>query len=129
VFGVFSFLIDLAGAITVVAGQPEDSPRRRLIDNDDSDEAIGCYPLVDAVEEEDELVVVIEIPGFYSTDIRFEVREGILILADNHDHEFHEILLPADYNLDEPTCVHFNNGVIIIKFPRREIPCSQRRIA
>jgi HSP20 family molecular chaperone IbpA len=129
VFGVVSLLLDVAAAITAVTEPLDDLQERRHIDDDDSDEAIGCYPLVDVVEEEDELVVLVEIPGFYSADLRVKVREDILILADSQDHEFHEILLPGGYDLDEPTSVRFNNGVTTIKYPKALVSCSQRRIA
>jgi HSP20 family molecular chaperone IbpA len=129
VFGVVSLLLDVAAAITAVAEPLDDLQERRQSDDDDSDEAIGCYPLVDVVEEEDELLVLVEIPGFYSADVQFKVREDILILADSQDHEFHEILLPEGYDLDEPASIHFNNGITTIKYPKALVPCSQRRIA
>jgi HSP20 family molecular chaperone IbpA len=118
VFGAVSFLINVAAAISGVVGESDDLHDRPHVDNDDSDEVIGSYALVDVLEEEGELVVLIEIPGFYSEDITFKVREDILILVDGQDHEFHEILLPTGYNLDEATCMRFNNGVITIKYEK-----------
>ena len=128
-FGVLSFLIDVAVAISAAVPPSDDPDEIRYIDSDDSDEAFGCLPLVDVVEEEGELIVLIEIPGFYSQDVRFKVLEDILILADSQDHEFHEILLPKGYHLDKPTGIRFNNGVTTIRYPKALVPCRQRRIA
>lgn len=117
-FGAVSFLINVAAAISTVAEQFDDLPGRPHVDNDDSDEVMACNTLVDVLEEEDEVVVLMENPGFYSEDVNFKVREDILILVDGQDHEFHEILLPTGYNLDEPTCVRFNNGVMTIRYEK-----------
>lgn len=128
-FGVLSFLIDVAVAISATVPPSDDLDEIRDTDTDDSDDAIGCCPLVDVVEEEGELVILFEIPGFYSEDVKFKVLEDILILADSQDNEFHEILLPRGYNLDTPTCVRFNNGITTIKYPKALVACSQLRTA
>lgn len=117
-FGAVSLLLNVVDVISAVAGRSPDLHDKPRGDSDDADELIGSYTLVDVLEEEGELVVLIEMPGFYSEDIAFKVREDILILVDGQDREFHEILLPTGYNLDEPTCVRFNNGVITIKYEK-----------
>jgi HSP20 family molecular chaperone IbpA len=129
VFGVVSFLVDVAAVITAAAGPSDDHREKRHMDSCDSEEPTACRPLVDVVEEEGELVILIEIPGFYSTEMTFRVQDDILILADDQDHEFHEILLPEGYNLDDRSCISFNNGVTTIKFPKVPVPCSRRKIA
>jgi len=118
VFGALSFLIEVA-AVMESAVTP----------CDDFDEAFGCRPLVDVVEEEGELVVLIEMPGYYSQDVRLKVVEDILIVSDARDSEFHEILLPKGYHLDEATRARFNNGITVIKFPKAPLPCGRRKIA
>jgi len=118
VFGAVSFLINVAAVISTVAEEFDDFPGRPHADNDDSCEVMACNTLVDVLEEEGEVVVLMENPGFYSEDVRFKVRDDILILVDGQEHEFHEILLPTGYNLDEPTCLRFNNGVMTIKYEK-----------
>lgn len=128
-FGVLSLLIDVALAIGAAAPPSDDLDARYYVDEDDSDDGFAFGPLVDVVEEEGELVVLIEIPGFYSQDVRFKVLEDILVLADSEDREFHEIMLPRGYKLDRPTCVRFNNGIITIRYRKAPVPCAQRKIA
>jgi len=129
VFGAISFLIDVAEVISAAVASSDDLHEKCHIDSDDCDEATGCCPLVDVVEVDGELVVLIEMPGSYAEDVGLKVLEDILILTDGQDREFHEILLPRGYHLDEATRVGFNNGVTIIKFPRALSPCIQRKIA
>lgn len=128
-FGAVSFLLDVAAVIGTAAAASADLPERTDIDCDDSRGAMGCRPIVDVVEEEGELVVLMEIPGFYGEDVKYKIFEDVLILVDSEDNEFHEVLLPAGYSLDEATCVNFNNGVTVIKFPRASVPCRLRKIA
>ncbi len=117
-FGVVSILISVANAISAATEDVGDVHDRRDFNSDDSDDGIGCRPLVDILEEEDELVVLIEIPGCYSEEFEFKVREDVLILVDEDDREYHEILLPEGYNLDDPTSTLFNNGVITLRYQK-----------
>jgi HSP20 family molecular chaperone IbpA len=132
VFGAVSFLIDLAVAVSAAADPSDDVRERPDVDSgdfDECDDAMGCRPLVDVVEEEDELVVLMEIPGFYSEPVHFSVLEDVLVLADSQGNEYHEVLLPMGYAFNEATSASFNNGVTIIKFPRAAAPCLHRKIA
>jgi hypothetical protein len=85
-------------------------------DEDDFDVAIS-HPLVDILEGEDELVVLIEVPGAYE-NVEFGVSEDILILRNEEGREYHEVLLPAGHDLENPTEARFNNGVITMKYQK-----------
>ena len=123
-FGVLSLLIGVAEVITstAAAGEPEYLHEGPDLDSDedDFDAALNC-PLVDILEEEDELVVLIEVPGCYE-DVEFRVREDILIFTNDEGREYHEVLLPRGYDLEEPSGTHFNNGIIIRKYQKMPDP-------
>jgi len=115
-FGVVSLLIDVANVISCAAGPGNARHDRQAVDFEDCDQIVVCPPVVDVLEEEDELLVLIEVPGCYSEDFRFSVCEDVLTLMDEEDRECHEILLPEGYNLDHPGSVCFNNGVITLRY-------------
>jgi HSP20 family molecular chaperone IbpA len=120
VFGVVSLLIGVAEVITATtaAREPEYVHEGPDLDGDE-DDFYGAvnYPLVDILEGEDELVVLIEVPGCYE-DAEFRVREDILIFTNHEGREYHEVLLPRGYDLEEPTGTHCNNGIITIKYQK-----------
>jgi HSP20 family molecular chaperone IbpA len=118
VLGVVSLLIGVAEVIaaTTAAREPEyldEGPD--LDENEDDFDAAVNYPLVDILEEEDELVVLIEVPGCYE-DVKFGVREDILIFTNDEGREYHEVLLPRGYDLEEFSGALFNNGIITMKY-------------
>jgi HSP20 family molecular chaperone IbpA len=110
--------VSVAEVLSAVVDQPYD-PRGHA-EHDDSEEVSNCEPLVDVLEDDNELLVLIEILGGYSGDVTFRVKDDILVLVDAQDQEYHEILLPEGYDLDEPSGTCFNNGVITIR--HRKIP-------
>jgi len=118
-FGL-SLLIGVAEVITAAAaaGEHEYLREGRDLDGneDDLDVAIK-YPLVDILEVEDELLVLIEVPGSYE-NVGFRVREDILIFTNDEGREYHEVLLPTGYDLGKPTGTHFNNGIITMKYQK-----------
>jgi len=124
VFGVVSFLVNVAATISSVAKDSDQLDGAPDGDADDLDEVMSFNPLVDVLEEEDELVVLIERFGFYSESVKFKTDADILVLLDAEDRDRHEILLPDGYDLEEPTHVHSNNGVMTIRYRKTcDTPC------
>jgi HSP20 family molecular chaperone IbpA len=126
VFGVLSLLIGVAEVVTATtaAREPEYLHEGPDLDGDEDDfDAAVNYPLVDILEEEDELVVLIEVPGCYE-DAEFRVQEDILIFTNDEGREYHEVLLPRGYDLEEPSGTQFNNGIITMKYQKLPDPLS-----
>ena len=73
-------------------------------------------PLVDVFEEIDHTLVVAEMPGISTQDLRLEIKNDLLIIyAEKQDKKYRkEILLPRNYSREkmQMTC---NNGILEIK--------------
>gem|GEM_PF-1178797 len=123
-FGVVSLLINVANVMCCAAGPAGERHARRDIDFEDCDQIVVCPPVVDVLEEEDELLVLMEIPGCYAEKFSFNICEDVLTLMDEDDRECHEILLPDGYELDHPASVCFNNGVITIRYQKIAAPLA-----
>lgn len=75
-------------------------------------------PLVDIFEEEDHTLVIAEMPGISSGDVKLHVNDDVLtISAKRADKKYHkEILLPGVVAKEKMT-VSCNNGILEIRFP------------
>ena len=73
-------------------------------------------PLVDVFEEEDHTLVVAEMPGISSGDLKLDLKDDVLtISAKRGDKKYHkEILLPRAVTR-EKMIVSCNNGILEIK--------------
>jgi HSP20 family protein len=73
-------------------------------------------PVVDVFEEKDHTLVVAEMPGISTKDVRLEVKDDLLtIYAEKKDKKYRkEILLPRSYP-PEKMEVSCNNGILEIK--------------
>ena len=73
-------------------------------------------PLVDIFEEKDHTLVVAEMPGIGSEDVRLDVKDDILIIyAERGNKKYQkEVLLPRSYP-KEKMLVSCNNGILEIK--------------
>jgi HSP20 family protein len=73
-------------------------------------------PVVDVFEEKDHVLVVAEMPGISTKDVRLEVKDDLLTIhAEKKDKKYRkEILLPRAYPREKMkmTC---NNGILEIK--------------
>jgi HSP20 family protein len=73
-------------------------------------------PVVDVFEEKDHTLVVAEMPGVSTKDVRLEVNDDLLTIhAEKKDKKYRkEILLPRSYPAEKMkmTC---NNGILEIK--------------
>ena len=77
-------------------------------------------PLVDVFDEEQEIVVVAELPGVGEGEIRIEVKDDILSLEASGEHKYaKEILLPAP--VDAAT-LHakraYKNGILELRLKK-----------
>jgi HSP20 family protein len=73
-------------------------------------------PMVDTFDEEDFILVVAEMPGVNESDIKYEIKEDILIISgETGDRKYYkELLLPI--SVDEETVSYSNrNGIVEIK--------------
>jgi HSP20 family protein len=75
-------------------------------------------PLVDLFEEDDHILVVAEIPGISSNDVKLEVNDDVLTITAQHgDKKYQkEVLLPKAVSKDKMN-ISCNNGILEIKFP------------
>jgi HSP20 family protein len=73
-------------------------------------------PLVDIFEEEDHTLIVAEMPGVSSGDVKLDLKDDVLtITAQRGDKKYHkEILLPRAV-IKEKMIVSCNNGMLEIK--------------
>jgi len=73
-------------------------------------------PLVDIFEEEDHVLLVAEMPGIETEDVKVEVRDDILTLsAKRGDKNYRkEILLPGSFQSDKLS-VSCRHGIVEIK--------------
>lgn len=73
-------------------------------------------PLVDVFEEKDHTLIVAEMPGITSRDVKLDLQDDLLtISAQRGDKKYHkEILLPRSYHKDRIS-VSCNNGILKIK--------------
>ncbi|MDP3182075.1 MAG: gas vesicle protein GvpH [Desulfobaccales bacterium] len=73
-------------------------------------------PIVDVFEEKDHILIVGELPGISTKDVRLEVQDDLLtIYAEKKDKKYRkEILLPRSYPKEKME-VSCNNGILEIK--------------
>lgn len=114
--GVFGFTVN-------VGGLGDKGPRVEPFGNIRKDERTGesvvqevREPMVDLFEEADHLLVVAEMPGISTTDVKIEIEEDLLTIeAEKGKKKYRkEVLLPRPYRREkmEITC---NNGILEIK--------------
>ena len=76
-------------------------------------------PLVDVVEEDDEIIVVAEVPGVERDEIKVRIKGTLLTIhADNPERPYHkEIELPSKVKKDEAKSA-IRNGVLEIRLKK-----------
>ena len=76
-------------------------------------------PITDIFDEEDEVIVMAEMPGINADDIKLDLKEDILdISAQNEDRKYHkEVLLPAKIQA-ETLQSSYKNGILKIKMKK-----------
>lgn len=114
--GVFGFSVN-------VGGLGDKGPKVEPFGNIRKDERTGesvvqevREPMVDLFEEADHLLIVAEMPGIGSDDVKIDVKGDLLTMAAEKGKKKYrkEVLLPESYPQDkmEMTC---NNGMLEIK--------------
>lgn len=115
--GVYGFSIR-----TGLGGQPVIEQFGNIKETDAGPEVVDTRePLVDVLEEEEQVVVIAELPGIEQKDIQIHVAEDILeISAFTGAREYHkEVLLPVP--IDSASLTYsYKNGVLEIRLPKRE---------
>ena len=78
-------------------------------------------PMVDVFDEGDHLLLVAELPGIDSEDIRFEVEGDVLDLAATHGERKYrkEVLLPCAVRMED-AMPSYHNGVFELKLQKAE---------
>jgi HSP20 family protein len=78
-------------------------------------------PMVDVFEEDDEVLVVAELPGIGSKDVQLELNEDILLIsARSGDKKYRKEVLLPDAALDRKMTSHCRNGVLEVRFSDEE---------
>lgn len=75
-------------------------------------------PFVDLIEEDNNLIVVAEVPGVEKDDIKIDIVNGVLEI-DAGNRFYKEIPLPGNLDFDkvEANC---SNGILEIRVPKHE---------
>ena len=83
---------------------------------DEGAEAPSLEPLVDVVEEGDEIIVVAEVPGVERDEIKVRIKGTTLTIhADNPNRPYHKVIeLPSKVAKDEAKSA-IRNGVLEIR--------------
>lgn len=78
-------------------------------------------PLVDVLDEEEEVMVVVELPGVEKEDIKLYGTEDLLTISVDKPQRkyFKEIEMPAKVNVREAR-VSYKNGVLEVTLPKIE---------
>lgn len=76
-------------------------------------------PLVDVVEEDDEIIVVAEVPGVDRDEIKVRIKGTTLTIhADNPDRPYHKVIeLPSRVKKDEAKSA-IRNGVLEVRLKK-----------
>lgn len=78
-------------------------------------------PIVDIFDEEDEILLIVEIPGTDEDKIKIEIEGDILNLtAEGKDHKYaKEILLKSEVQT-ESMKQHFKNGILEVRLAKKK---------
>ena len=108
---------------TVKVGLGGETPRVEAFGNIRKDKKTGRAvvqeirePVVDLFEEKDHLLIVAELPGVSTGDVRIEVKDDVLIIAATKGEKKYrkEVLLPGSYQREKMR-LSCNNGVLEIR--------------
>ena len=113
--GVYGFTINTAGGGTPKVetfGNIRKTPEGPVVDEERE-------PLTDLFDEENEIIVISEMPGIEETDIKIDLKEDILEISAIGKHRTYrkEMLLPLKMN--KSNLQHkFTNGILEIKISK-----------
>lgn len=99
---------------------------------------VSGRPLVDVIEDQNNIIIITDLPGFKKEDIKIDISEATVeISADFQDEDLEEgfsyikkerkygeinrkIELPVRIKIDEAQA-DFENGILKVKMPKKEI--------
>jgi HSP20 family protein len=89
------------------------------VDDDDVDSAPHLEPLVDVVDEVDEIIVVAEVPGVERDEIKVRIKgTSLTIHADNPDRPYHKVIqLPSKVKKEDAKSA-IRNGVLEVRLKK-----------
>jgi HSP20 family protein len=87
--------------------------------DDDEDSAPHLEPLVDVVDESDEIIVVAEVPGVERDEIKVRIKgTSLTIHADNPDRPYHKVIeLPSKVKKEGAKSA-IRNGVLEVRLKK-----------
>src|SRR5437867_3084821 len=86
-------------------------------------------PLVDVMEEGDEIIVVIEIPGVEKKDVKLEATDRVLKIAVDSEKRKYYKELDLPHMVDpRKSSASYKNGVLEVRFPKTEEKKPTREI-
>jgi HSP20 family protein len=86
---------------------------------DEGAEAPSLEPLVDVVEEDDEIIVVAEVPGVERDEIKVRIKGTTLTIhADNPDRPYHKVIELPSKVLKEDAKSAIRNGVLEVRLKK-----------
>jgi len=86
-------------------------------------------PLVDVIDEDDEIAVFAELPGVEKNDIRLHSNEkNLTISVDSKGRKYHKELELPDSVLPTSAKATYKNGVLEVRFKKAEAEGRERQI-
>lgn len=87
--------------------------------DEDADTTPSLEPLVDIVEDDDEIIVVAEVPGVERDEIKVRIKgTSLTIHADNPERPYHKVIeLPSKVQKDQARSA-IRNGVLEVRLKK-----------
>ena len=119
VLDVVAEMIDTAGGLRNNGTYSHPAPSTpSSYSSSESQLIAGREPLLDLFDEEQEIVLVIEIPGVTADEVRIEVQDDILSLETTGDcHYSKDILLPSSVHTDTLRW-KYRNGILDVRLTK-----------
>jgi HSP20 family protein len=98
---------------------PDGKPMMQRFGNTSGTDEHTLEPLVDVVEEDDEIIVVAEVPGVERDEIKVRIKgTQLTIHAENPERPYHKVIqLPSKVKKDEAKSA-IRNGVLEVRLKK-----------
>jgi len=98
---------------------PDGKPMMQRFGNTPGAEEPTLEPLVDVVEEDDEIIIVAEVPGVERDEIKVKIKgTSLTIHAENSERPYHKVIeLPSKVMKDEAKSA-IRNGVLEVRLKK-----------
>jgi len=114
---VYGFSVKFAGS-----GKPTVEPFGNVREDKEKGPVVDEVrePIVDVFDEEDTIIIVAELPGVDEKDIKFEIKDDIVMLSAGTGEKkyYKEILLSKSVN-EKKTSSSYRNGIFELKLWKR----------